>query len=151
MSDVRIVVRPPLENEYDQWAGLFRVYRDFYRLVPDEAVVVRVWSWIQDPDHETRALVAVLDGNLVGLAHYRRFARPSTGTIGLYLDDLLTVPPHRGSGIGRALIAAVADRARAEGCSVIRWITAEDNTSAQRLYDQVGTRTTWLTYDLQLA
>lgn len=97
---------------------------------------------------ETNALIAVTnDGVTVGLAHYRRFARPSTGTIGIYLDDLLSDPAHRGTRIGRALIEAVTEIGVRQGYSILRWITAADNAPAQQLYDTIATRTTWLTYD----
>lgn len=87
------------------------------------------------------------DGVTVGLAHYRRFARPSTGTVGIYLDDLLTDPAHRGTGIGRALIEAVTEIGVQQGCGILRWITAADNAPAQKLYDTIAARTSWLTYD----
>ncbi len=147
-SQAGVLVRALREDEFDAWATMFRNYRDFYRLVPDETVVERVWSWIHDPQHETRALVAEsAPGPLVGFAHFRRFARPSTGTIGIYLDDLLTEEGHRGEGIGRSLIDAVCEIGRQEGRSILRWITAADNAPAQLLYDALAIRTTWVTYD----
>ena len=148
VTDNRIDIRPAGTGDHDQWAVLYRGYRDFYRLVPDEAVVDRVWSWIGEPAHETRALVAVDDGVLVGLAHFRRFARPSSGTVGLYLDDLFTDPTRRGLGIGRGLISALGDVAADEGCSVVRWMTSSDNTTARGLYDAVATETAWVTYEV---
>lgn len=103
MSQSAVAVRAPLDHEFDAWAVLFRAYRVFYQLTPDEAIVARVWSWIHDPGHETHALVAIGDDEqMVGLAHYRRFARPSTGSVGTWLDDLFTDPEHRGNGIGRS-------------------------------------------------
>ena len=152
MAAADLVVRPVEPGDRDGWATLFRSYREFYRLSPDEDVVDRVWSWVLDPEHEIRALVAVDAGQeLLGLAHLRRFARPSTGTIGMYLDDLFTRSDRRGSGVGRALIGAVAALGCADGCSLVRWITAEDNEVAQRLYDAVASRTSWVTYDLSCA
>lgn len=149
MTNAAINVRPPREDEFDSWARLFRAYRAFYDLPPDDTVVTRVWSWIHDAQHTTNAIVAVAAGGttLLGLAHYRQFARPSTGTVGIYLDDLLTDPDHRGAGIGRALIDAVCEIGQLEGCSIVRWITAADNAPAQQLYDSIATKTTWLTYD----
>jgi GNAT superfamily N-acetyltransferase len=144
-----VAVGAPQDHQFDAWAALFRAYRDFYELTPDEAVVERVWSWIHDPEHETRALVAVdQDAQVVGLAHYRRFARPSTGSTGLWLDDLFTHPEHRGNGVGRTLLDTIAGTGGRDGCSVVRWITAVDNLPGQRLYDTVATRTTWVTYDM---
>lgn len=143
-----VAVRAPRGHEFDAWAVLFRAYRVFYKLTPDEAIVARVWSWIHDPGHETNALVAMDDDEqMVGLAHYRRFARPSTGSVGVWLDDLFTDPEHRGKGIGRILIDTVTHLSERDGCSIVRWITAADNLPGQRLYDTLSTKTTWITYD----
>jgi ribosomal protein S18 acetylase RimI-like enzyme len=148
MTEPAVAIRQPRDTDHDQWAALFRAYREFYQLAPDEAVIERVWLWIGDPAHETNALVA--DGGnsaLIGLAHFRRFARPSTGSTGIYLDDLFTDTEHRGAGVGRALITAVTEIGVREGCSIVRWITANDNRTAQRLYESLAIRTSWLTYD----
>ena len=147
MTQTPVTVRPLLPDDRRRWAELFRGYRDFYRLAPDEAVVERVWAWTQDPEHETSGLVALHGDRIVGLAHWRPFARPSTGTVGLWLDDLFTDPDVRGRGVGRALVAHLRDLAAQRGCSVVRWITADDNATAMRLYDDVATRTRWVTYD----
>lgn len=152
MTQNLFAVRTPRDDDFDAWAALYRGYRAFYRLAPDEAVVERVWSWVHDPDHELQAFVAVGDGEtVVGLANYRRFARPSTGSVGLWLDDLFTHPQHRAQGVGRNLIAAVADVAERDGCSIVRWITAADNHAGQRLYDAIATKTAWVTYDKPVA
>ena len=140
-------VRPATATDEERWSELFTAYREFYRLPADADVVRRVWLWVIDPEHEMSALVAEVDGQVVGIADYRRFARPSTGTTGLWLDDLFTDPAVRGHGVGRALIAALQEKAAAEGLSVVRWITAEDNQTAQALYDTLAARTTWVTYD----
>ncbi|QCR19847.1 GNAT family N-acetyltransferase [Agrococcus sp. SGAir0287] len=142
-----VSVRPVRVDDQERWATLFRAYRDFYRLEPDDAVVERVWSWLMDAAHEVRGLVAEVDGTVVGIAHHRAFARPSTGTTGVWLDDLYADASVRGAGVGRALIAHLGGVAALEGASVVRWITADDNVVAQRLYDRVATRTRWLTYD----
>lgn len=143
-----IIIRPAIASDFSQWAGLYRGYRDFYTLIPDEDVIERVWRWITDDDHEVNALVAVDGDSLVGLAHYRRFARPSSGTEGLFLDDLFTAPAARGKGAGRALLRHLSALAEREGRSVVRWITAEDNSQARALYDSTATATRWVTYDM---
>jgi len=143
-----LTIRPVLASEFAEWAELYRGYRDFYTLAPNEAVIERVWRWITDPSHEVNALVAVAGHDLVGLAHYRRFARPSSGTEGLFLDDLFTAPAARGMGAGRALLAHLSGLADREGRSVVRWITAEDNSRARALYDSTATATKWVTYDM---
>ncbi|MEX5262198.1 N-acetyltransferase family protein [Kocuria sp. CPCC 205263] len=134
-------------SDQHRWRELFRGYRDFYRLEESEAVVSRVWGWLTDPDHECQALVAESVDGVVAIGHYRYFSRPSTGTVGIWLDDLFTAPEARGQGAARELIHRLTEIAAADGRSVVRWITADDNHPAQRLYDQVATRTHWVTYD----
>lgn len=146
-ANAEVTVRPVESADEVRWRELFRAYREFYRLPESEDVVARVWDWVSDPSHESESLVAEADGQIVAIADYRRFSRPSTGTIGIWLDDLFTSPEARGTGAGRALIARLQDIAAAEGRSVVRWITADDNTQAQALYDKVATKTHWLTYD----
>lgn len=140
-------VRPLEGSDEHRWRELFHGYREFYRLQESDDVVSRVWSWLRDPEHECQGLVAETEDGIVAVAHFRRFSRPSTGTVGIWLDDLFTVPEARGRGVARALIAHLQEIAGAEGRSVVRWITAEDNHQAQALYDQVARRTHWVTYD----
>jgi RimJ/RimL family protein N-acetyltransferase len=140
-------IRPVSPADEVRWKELFRSYREFYHLEESEEIVSRVWSWIADPDHEVESLVAEVDGRINAIADFRRFSRPSTGSIGIWLDDLFTDPVVRGSGAGRALIARLQQIAAEEGRSVVRWITASDNEQAQVLYDKVATKTNWVTYD----
>ncbi|MGO0604294.1 N-acetyltransferase family protein [Brevibacterium linens] len=144
-------IRPTAPADEARWKELFRAYREFYRLEPSEEIVSRVWSWLTDSAHECQGLVAEADGSIVGIADYRRFSRPSTGSLGIWLDDLFTDPEARGRGVGRALISRLQMIAAAEGCSVVRWITADDNAQAQVLYDDVAAKTNWLTYDAKPA
>ena len=55
-----------------------------------------------------------------------------------YLQDLFTLDSERGKGIGRALIEAVYDAARAHRAERVYWQTHETNHTAMRLYDTVA-------------
>jgi GNAT superfamily N-acetyltransferase len=133
------------------WKQLYRGYADFYGVEQDDAMSELVFGWLLDPSRSLRALVAEKDGGLVGLAHYRPFERPLSATVGCYLDDLFVAPQARGSGVADALLAELRRIARREGWSVVRWITADDNHRARSKYDQVATRTMWVTYDMSTA
>jgi GNAT superfamily N-acetyltransferase len=146
-----IIVRDLEVRDRAAWQALYTGYGEFYEAPLSQENADRVWGWLLDPQHESFALVAVDDDDRpIGLAHYREFARPLAGRTGIHLDDLFTAPDARGSGAASALIARLKDLATERGCDVVRWITANDNATAQRLYDRLATRTEWVTYDLKL-
>lgn len=142
-------IRKPTQADHAQWSALYAGYADFYAVTQTDEMRAKVWGWIHDPMHEVQALVAEQDGRLMGLAHFRAFARPLSASTGGFLDDLFVHPDARGSGAAAALIAAVQAEGRAQGWSVIRWITAENNYRARSLYDRTAARTPWVTYDLK--
>ncbi|MDN5787877.1 MAG: GNAT family N-acetyltransferase [Pseudorhodobacter sp.] len=109
-----------------------------------------VWSWLMDNASPVKGLVAEMDGRLLGLAHFRAFARPLSASIGGFLDDLFVSPEARGQQVADALINAVRDHGKAQGWTVIRWITAEDNYRARVVYDRLAEKTRWTTYDIKL-
>lgn len=144
-------IRRPQDRDRVAWERLYAGYAAFYEVEQTPVMRARVWGWIQDPEHEVEAFVAEdASGTLVGLTHFRPYARPLAAAVGGFLDDLFVSPEARGSGAGRALIAAVAEEGRARGWTKVRWITAEDNARARALYDKVATCTAWKTYDLEL-
>ena len=149
MTGLRII---PVEQRHRaDWDRLYAGYAEFYGVTQTPAMRDRVWSWLHDPVHETRGLVAEdAEGRAVGLAHFRAFARPLSATTGGYLDDLFVDPQMRGQRVADALIAALAEEGRRQGWSVIRWITAENNARARAVYDRVAKLTPWRTYDIPL-
>ena len=141
-------IRALATDDREQWDVLYRGYADFYRVAQTDAMRDRVWGWLMDAGHEVSGIVAVRDGALVGLAHHRPFARPLAASTGLFLDDLFVTPQARGTGVVDALLARLAEIARAEGHSVVRWITQEGNARARAVYDRVGAAIPFATYDM---
>jgi GNAT superfamily N-acetyltransferase len=66
--------------------------------------------------------------------------RPSlyTGALDAYLEELYVVPNRRGHGLGRALLEAAMDHARARGAAHIDLNTSTGDVAAVRLYESVG-------------
>lgn len=145
-----MLIRSIVSDDREDWGRLYAGYAVFYRVEQSEAMRDQVWSWIHDPAHEVRGLVAEDQGRLVGLAHFRPFARPLSASTGGFLDDLFVDPEARGTGAAQALLSGVKAEGQARGWSVIRWITAEDNYRARGLYDQLAEKTRWVTYDIRL-
>ena len=145
-----LIIRAVAASDKADWERLYAGYAAFYKVEQTEAMRAVVWGWLSDPAHATEGLVAERDGALIGLAHFRAFARPLSASTGGYLDDLFVDPEARGAGAAAALLAAVQAAGAARGWTVIRWITAEDNTRARAVYDRLADQTTWVTYDIRL-
>jgi ribosomal protein S18 acetylase RimI-like enzyme len=66
--------------------------------------------------------------------------RPSIWSRALecYLAELYVVPAKRGRGLGRALMEAAMDAARAEGADYMDLGTGEDDVAARALYESLG-------------
>jgi GNAT superfamily N-acetyltransferase len=142
----------PITLEHrDDWERLYKGYAEFYKVKQTQEMRDRVWNWIQDPAYDVTGFLALDDsGKPIALAHFRPFYRPLMASIGGYFDDLFVDSTARGSGAAQALFAAIAEEGKKRGWSVIRWITAEDNYRGRAVYDRVGTRTKWVTYDIPL-
>ncbi len=142
-------VRPAVAADRGAWDRLYAAYASFYEIAQTPEQRETVWGWISDPDHEVKALILTGDdGQPVGFAHYRPFARPLAANTGCYLDDLFIDLAHRGTGGVDLLLAALRELARHNGWTVVRWITADDNYRARSVYDRVARRTAWITYDM---
>jgi GNAT superfamily N-acetyltransferase len=142
---VGVVVRRAAEPDRERWAKLYRGYCTFYEVrAPD---LDDLWLRITER-HELERFVAELDGEVIGLAHVRAFARPLEGDWAGFLDDLFVDPDRRGSGAGEALLEHLRALARERGWGVVTWITGADNQVARRLYDRLAEAQPWVTYDL---
>lgn len=144
-------IRDLQPQDRDDWERLYRQYAEFYKEPMNEDILARTWSWLLDAQHPLQGkVVATANGALLGLAHYRSFPEPLLGKDAGFLDDLFVSPDQRGSGLGRRLIEAVAQAGKEQGWPFLRWITAQDNAQARRLYDGLAQATAWVTYDLNL-
>jgi GNAT superfamily N-acetyltransferase len=84
------------------------------------------------------ALVAEVEGSVVGMAIYFLSFSTWTGRHGLYLEDLFVEPAHRAKGIGRALMRALAARAVELGYRRLEWAVLDWNTPAVDFYRALG-------------
>ena len=151
MSDSSVKVRPVEPRDREGWNRLYAGYAAFYMVTQTEDMRDRVWSWLMSGENGFLGLVAEDgDGKLIGLAHFRPFARPLSATIGGFLDDLFVDPDARGSGAADLLLESLKTEGQKRNWSVIRWITAEDNYRARKLYDRLAEKTRWVTYDIKL-
>jgi GNAT superfamily N-acetyltransferase len=146
MAKSNVVIRPVGVNERADWEPLWKGYQAFYKVVISDATTAVTWARLHDPKEPMGVLGAYVDERLCGIVHYL-FHR-SSWTIGdyCYLQDLFVAQSARNLGLGRALIEAVEERARAAGASRVYWLTHETNIGARALYDQLAERPGFIQY-----
>ncbi|MGH3437591.1 MAG: GNAT family N-acetyltransferase [Sciscionella sp.] len=82
--------------------------------------------------------VGEVEGAVVGCALW--FLNFSTwrGVHGIYLEDLYVSPGQRGSGLGRALLAALAEECATHGYGRLEWWVLNWNAPAIGFYKSLG-------------
>ncbi|HEX9099506.1 MAG TPA: GNAT family N-acetyltransferase [Candidatus Dormibacteraeota bacterium] len=90
------------------------------------------------------------DGRPVGFALFFHNFSTFLGRPGIYLEDLFVLPEHRGSGIGRMLLAHLARLAVERGCGRLEWAVLDWNRDAIKFYERLGARpnSDWTVYRL---
>jgi diamine N-acetyltransferase len=85
-----------------------------------------------------RCDIAEWDGEVAGQAIW--FSNFSTfrGRNGLYLEDLYVRPAFRGRGIGKALLARLAQQCQARGWPRMEWVVLDWNQPAIDFYRSLG-------------
>jgi GNAT superfamily N-acetyltransferase len=148
-----LIIRIVAPEDYAQWERLWKGYNSFYRRTGATALPLEItrvtWERFFDDSEPVHALVAEVDGRLLGLAHYIFHRSTIMIEPTCYLQDLFTSEEARGRGVGRALIESVYERARAAGSSRVYWQTHESNQTAMRLYDRIAERSGFVVYRKQ--
>ena len=145
-----VTIRPAVEADAATILGFIRELAEFERepqAVKSTVDDIRREGWGPDPVFE--ALMAELDGVPVGFALTFRNYSTWEGRSGLFVEDLYVQPHARKFGVGRMLLAAVAQRAVERGCkrvdlNVLNW------NPARGFYDRIGFKQLeeWLPYRL---
>ena len=145
-----MIIRPVARVDYDAWLPLWDGYNKFYGRFGARALPIEItrttWARFFDAYEPVHALVAEGEGKLVGLVHYLLHRSTTMIEPNCYLQDLFTDESMRGKGVGRALIAAVYERAKIAGCTRVYWLTHETNATARKLYNQVAENTGFIVY-----
>jgi GNAT superfamily N-acetyltransferase len=127
-------------HEADTVARLMAAFRDHLGLADpsDEAVRGGVRRLLDDPHTEFLLGAPEAGAPAGGVTQLRyRFGIWRSGGDCL-LEDLFVAPPARGAGLGRALVAASLERARARGCRRVELDVNERNEAALALYASFG-------------
>jgi GNAT superfamily N-acetyltransferase len=97
-------------------------------------------------------LVASSAGKVIGFAYFEYepmlYAELATNVV--WLHDIYVEPVARGSGVGRALIAAVKEEAIRLGANKVLLSVAVGNEHGRQLFERSGFRTTMLEMMLEI-
>ncbi|AFZ24844.1 acetyltransferase [Cylindrospermum stagnale PCC 7417] len=84
------------------------------------------------------AILAESAGQAVGFALFFHNYSTFLTKPGIYLEDLFVLPEYRRQGIGKALLAKLAQVALERSCGRLEWSVLDWNLSAQAFYRSMG-------------
>ncbi len=148
MSKVSTTIRPLELADKSRWLELWDGYLTFYESTLTSEQTELTWQRLHDDSFNLNGLAAVVDGKVIGFAHF--LYRPSSWAENdyCYLEDLFVDETVRGAGAGRSLIDAVIVTARAKMSGRVYWTTKESNTRARVLYDSYSPASEFVQYRL---
>jgi GNAT superfamily N-acetyltransferase len=113
-----------------------------YEREPDAAVATEA-DLLRDgfgPTPRFRSVIAEWAGEPAGFALFFTSYSTWRGHHGIRLEDLYVTSAMRGKGIGKALLAHLAQIAVAEGCPRLEWDVLNWNTPAIGFYESLGAK-----------
>lgn len=144
----QIELGPLRAGDEADWRRLWTGYLAFYETTVPEAVYRSTFArLLGDDPQDFHGLIARVNGQACGLAHYLFHRHCWRIENVCYLQDLYVDPQARGTGLGRALIEAVYAAADANGTPAVYWLTQEFNTTARQLYDRMAKVTPFIRYN----
>jgi len=111
-----------------------------YEREPD-AVLATEADLLRDgfgPSPRFWALIAEHENQPAGFALYFTSYSTWRGHHGIRLEDLYVTPTLRGQGIGKALLARLAQIAIEQGCPRLEWDVLDWNAPAIAVYERLG-------------
>jgi GNAT superfamily N-acetyltransferase len=146
------LIRSLQPKDEADWRRLWTGYLQFYQTSVADTVYTSTFArLLGDDPRDFSALVAEVDGHLLGLTHFLFHRHAWKIEEVCYLQDLYVDPQARGLGLGRKLIQAVYARADAAGAPAVYWLTQDFNVEARQLYDRIAKVTPFIRYVRPLA
>ena len=112
------------------------VYEKLEHMVSGSAPMLREALFGARPSVE--AMIAESGGRAVGFALYFTSFSTFLCKPGLFLEDLFVEPAHRGKGIGKALLKALAALCVERGYGRFEWHVLDWNEPSIKFYESLG-------------
>lgn len=146
-----VTLRAATPADTPQILGFIRALAEYERLL-DEVVATEagLGAALFGPRPYAEVVIAEDAGTPVGFALFFHTFSTFVGQPGIYLEDLFVIPTARGKGVGRALLAHLAQLAVARGCGRVEWAVLDWNRPAIGFYESLGARPNeeWTVYRL---
>ena len=138
MGEPQVRLAQPADRDM-ALALLVAQLREHEIATPAAAIAAALDGLLAHPERGA-VLVATLDGRVVGIAALSATWTIEHGGPAMWLEELYVEPSSRGRGIGRALLSAAADTARARGARTLDLEVEASHTRAANLYAREGFR-----------
>lgn len=133
-------VRPATAHDAGLLLELFGALADYEQLRDElHATEAQIVQALFGEDPAARALIAERGSEPAGYALFFPTFSSFMATRGIWLEDLFVLPEQRGVGVGRALLAAVADCVPEAG-GRLEWAALDWNELALGFYRGIGAR-----------
>lgn len=146
-----LLIRAAEPSDVPLIADLIRQLAKFEKL-EDEVVMTEelLRAGLFGPRPYAETVIAEDDAQPIGFALFFHTFSTFLARPGMYLEDLFVLAEHRGHGVGRALLAHLAQIAIERGCGRLEWAVLNWNQEAIRFYERLGARpnSEWTVYRL---
>ncbi|WP_168454468.1 GNAT family N-acetyltransferase [Sphingopyxis microcysteis] len=136
-----LAIRPATPADLPLIAQFIRDLADYEKLAHevrfDEATL---GAKLFGPRPYAEVLIGEIDGEAQGFALFFHNFSTFEGRPGIYLEDLFVRPTARGSGLGKALLAHLAELCVTRDCARLEWSVLDWNAPAIGFYQSLGAR-----------
>ncbi len=136
-----ISIRNAVAADLDLIIGFIRALADYEKLADEVSLnPVRLGCHLFGDTPMAEVLIGEVDGAPSGFALFFHNFSTFEGKPGIYLEDLFVDPDARGAGLGKALLARLAQLAMERGCARLEWSVLDWNDPAIRFYKSLGAK-----------
>lgn len=151
MTAPGFTIRPACPDDAATLVNLIRELAVYERLEDHaRATPEALREHLFGPRPYAEALIAEAGGEPAGFALFFSTFSTFRAQPSLYLEDLFVRPSQRGRGLGKALLARLAELAARRGCGRLEWAVLNWNEPALGFYRSLGARPLdeWTVYRL---
>jgi GNAT superfamily N-acetyltransferase len=137
----QVTIRTATVEDLDLVIGFIRALAEYERLA-DEVKLDRtlIGCHLFGDKPMAEVLIGEIDGQPRGFALFFHNFSTFEGRPGIYLEDLFVDPDARGSGLGKALLARLAQLALERGCARLEWSVLDWNEPSIAFYRSLGAK-----------